>query len=137
MNRLYKEESSEFLAGLRRYMNDEIGYSEIKRLWTREDLAFKSREWGRMIEEKSGEILSAYNKIYRSLLSLEEKIKQAEKLRRGVEFEVDIDSVVGHSEMTGRNRVQPMGHEGSDLYVPPFPSLGLVSALNINKEARE
>lgn len=130
MNRLYKEVSEELLLGLRRYMNSEISYEETKRLSTRESLAFKSSEWSSIIEEKTCSILNTYRKVYDEILRIEENVKMAEKLNRNVMFDVEMEALLGHSEISGRNRAQPKGYEASNLYLPPFPSLMLADALN-------
>nr|AGE95758.1 hypothetical protein ECU06_0850 [Encephalitozoon cuniculi] len=130
MDRLYREVSEEFLAGLRKYINDEMSYAELERLSTREALAFNSHRWGAVIEEKSCEALRMKRRVYDELLGIEEKVRTMEKMENRREFDVDLAGLVSHSEIVGRNRSHPPGYENTDLYFPPFPSLGMVRFLN-------
>ncbi|AFM98451.1 hypothetical protein EHEL_060790 [Encephalitozoon hellem ATCC 50504] len=130
MDRLYKDVSEEFLSGLRRYINDEISYSELKRLSTREALAFDSHKWDEIIEKKSLEALGMKRRMYDEILQIEERVKTMEKLERGEEFDADLEGLVSHSGVVGRNRSHPPGYENTSLYLPPFPSLPMVSFLN-------
>lgn len=130
MDKLYKDVSEEFLSGLKKYINDEISYSELERLSTRESLAFNSHKWKEIIEEKSLEALGIKRRMYDEILQIEESIKTMEKLERREEFDVDLEGLVSHSGVVGRNRSHPPGYENTSLYLPPFPSLPMVSFLN-------
>ncbi|ADM11685.2 uncharacterized protein Eint_060770 [Encephalitozoon intestinalis ATCC 50506] len=130
MDRLYREVSEEFLAGLKRYLNDEISYSELERLSLRETLAFNAHKWNDVIEEKSSEALGMKRRMYDGILWIEERIKTMEKLENGEEFDVDLGGLVSHSGIVGQNRLYPPGYESTSLYLPPFPSLPMVNFLN-------
>lgn len=130
MDRLYREVSEEFLAGLRKYIEGEIGYCEAARLSGRESLAFRSQEWGAIIEAGSGEALGMKRRMYDEILRIEECVKTMERMEEGRGFDVDLEGVVSHSEIAGRSRSHPAGYEGTGLYLPPFPSQAMVGALN-------
>jgi hypothetical protein len=130
MNQLYREVSKEFLEGLRKYMKDEVSYRELKKLSTKERLAHDYRRWEDMVGEKSSELVRCYRTVYDKILRVEEHIKCAEKDGVGKSFEVTDKSLIAHSKMLGRNRSHPKGYEGSSWYLPPFPVLTMLDALN-------
>ena len=137
MNRLYQEISQQFVDSIEKYMDGRMTLEELKEMDRQEKLVYEHQSWETMARTLRIHIFTHTKALYDEINELDKYILMVDSMCNGKECEVDIDGVLAHSQMLGRNRMPPFGFQGSAWYVGPFPTLQMAGALKDADEGQE
>lgn len=137
MNRLYQEISRQFIESIEKYMDGRMTLDELREMDMQEKLVYEHQSWEPMAHVLRTHIFTHTKVLYDEINKLDKHIRTVDSMCSGRECEVDMDGVIAHSQMLGRNRIPPFGFHGSSWYVGPFPTLQMVGVLKGIGEDRE
>lgn len=134
MNRLYQEVSQQFLDSIERYMDGQMTLDELRDVERRERLVYEHQSWEAMGSALRSHVFSHTKRLYDEINELNRHILAIDSMCGGQDHEIDVDAVLAHSQMLGRNRMPSPGFQGSAWYVGPFPTPQMVDALKYGAE---
>lgn len=137
MNRLYQEVSQRFIDSIEKYMDGQMSLDELKEVDRQEKLVYEYQSWETMARALRTHIFTHTKVLYDEINELDRHIRMVDNMCSGKEYDVDIDGVIAHSQMLGRNRMPPLGFQGSAWYVGPFPTLQMVDVLKNTDDDQE
>ncbi|KAL6121529.1 hypothetical protein NUSPORA_01533 [Nucleospora cyclopteri] len=126
--KLYEEISKELEDAIIKYMRGEINVETVCKADLREKLFHsnwneKKAELKNKIHESLKEICLELNEVEKNTKILKDLIKENKK-------EINMEDILSHAMLLGRNRNPPQGAENSQFYLPPFPNQFMTTNLN-------
>lgn len=129
MDKLYEKVTGELLTMTKMYMNNRASLEEVLLSQEKVSLLWECKNWTSMKRKLKTSIFELSLELFNKINDCERLVRAFEKMNISETIDCDIEGLVAHSKLVGRNSAPPAGFEQSTWYLSPFPSIQMIEAL--------
>lgn len=134
MDRLYDEVIEKIIDGVRKFIDGRMDLMELKKIQQEEEILYNYKKWSQQREFLKRSIFKIVKDLNNELEDLEEQIKKLKYINQSNEMSINLENLMAHSQLLGRNRMPPPGFENSNWYIASFPTFQMLDKLKEETE---
>lgn len=129
MDKLFADVSEDLYKCLELYMDNKIEIDELYEAERKVILVLNYNKWSKIKEELKEDICRMTLELHNKIEECEILVLLYERITQSNTVEIEEDELLSSSSLIGRNRAPPIGFEHSTWFLPAFPTIQLIEAL--------